>query len=291
MKLGHDEGKYMKWDGFRRSGNVEDRRGMAAGSGKLGLGAVIVALVAGWIFGVNPLTILGLLDGASPPVTQQGSAPHNEDRQAMFVATVLASTEDVWGKLFSEAGRSYQEPRLVLFGGRTNATQTACGLGQSAMGPFYCPADQTVYIDLGFYDTLAKELGAPGEFARAYVIAHEVGHHVQNLLGVLPKIDQARARMSETDANKLSVLQELQADCLAGVWAHHADTQYSMVEAGDIESALNAASRIGDDYLQQRGQGHVVPESFTHGTSAQRMQWFSTGYKSGTVQSCDTLKG
>ncbi len=281
----------MKWDGYRRSGNVEDRRGIATGTGKLGLGAVVVALVAGWIFGVNPLTILGLLDGANPPVaTRQGATPPTNDRQAMFVATVLASTEDVWARLFSEAGRTYQEPKLVLFGGGSNTTQTGCGVGQSAMGPFYCSLDHTVYIDLDFYNTLEKQLGAPGEFARAYVIAHEVGHHVQNLLGVLPKVDQARSRLSEAEANKLSVLQELQADCLAGVWAHHADAQYSMVEAGDIESALNAASRIGDDYLQQRAQGHVVPESFTHGTSAQRMQWFSTGYKQGNVQACDTFK-
>ncbi len=279
----------MKWDGLRRSGNVEDRRG-GGGKGGLGLGAVLVALVAGWIFGVNPLTILGLLDGANAPATQQqGTAPPADDKQAMFVSAVLANTEDVWGKLFSEAGRTYQEPRVVLFGGSTNTTQTGCGVGQSAMGPFYCSLDRTVYIDLGFYETLERQLGAPGEFARAYVIAHEVGHHVQNLLGVLSKIDQARARMSETDANKLSVLQELQADCLAGVWAHHADTQYSVVEAGDIESALKAASRIGDDYLQQRGQGHVLPESFTHGTSAQRMQWFNTGYKSGKVEACDTF--
>ena len=278
----------MKWDGLRRSSNVEDRRGRG-GAGKLGLGTIVVAVVAGWIFGVNPLTILGLLDGANAPITQQGAAPPAGDRQAMFVSTVLASTEDVWAKLFGAAGRQYAEPRLVLFGGGSNTTQTACGLGQSAMGPFYCPADQTVYIDLGFYDTLEKELGAPGEFARAYVIAHEVGHHVQNLLGVLPKVDQARSRMSQADANRLSVLQELQADCLAGVWAHHADSQYSMVESGDIESALNAASRIGDDYLQKRGQGHVVPESFTHGTSAQRMQWFTTGYKSGKVEMCDTF--
>lgn len=279
----------MKWDGLRRSGNVEDRRGRGGGAGKLGLGTIVVAVVAGWIFGVNPLTILGLLDGANAPATQQGAAPPTDDRQAMFVSTVLASTEDVWGKLFSAAGRQYAQPRLVLFGGGSNTTQTGCGLGQSAMGPFYCPADQTVYIDLGFYDTLEKELGAPGEFARAYVIAHEVGHHVQNLLDVLPKVDQARARMSQADANRLSVLQELQADCLAGVWAHHADSQYSIVESGDIESALNAASRIGDDYLQKRGQGHVVPESFTHGTSAQRMQWFTTGYKSGKVEMCDTF--
>lgn len=278
----------MKWDGLRRSGNVEDRRG-SGGRGGLGIGALLVALVAGWIFGVNPMTILGLLDSASTPATQQGSAPVADDKQAMFVSAVLANTEDVWGKLFKQAGRTYQEPKLVLFGGRTNTTQTGCGVGQSAMGPFYCSLDRTVYIDLGFYDTLAKQLGAPGEFARAYVIAHEVGHHVQNLLGVLPKVDQLRARASEAEANRLSVLQELQADCLAGVWAHHADAQYRIVEAGDIESALNAASQIGDDNLQKRGQGYVVPESFTHGSSAQRMQWFNTGYKSGAVDACDTF--
>lgn len=278
----------MKWDGFRRSGNVEDRRG-GGGGRSVGLGAVVIALLAGWIFGVNPLTILGLLDGGSSPSVQQGTAPAGDDRQAMFVSTVLASTEDVWGKLFSAAGKRYQEPKLVLFGGRTNTTQTGCGVGQSAMGPFYCSADHTVYIDLGFYDTLERQLGAPGEFARAYVIAHEVGHHVQNLLGVLPKVDQLRARATEVEANRLSVLQELQADCLAGVWAHHADSQYNMVEAGDIESALNAAAQIGDDNLQKRGQGHVVPESFTHGSSEQRMQWFNTGYKGGKVESCDTF--
>ncbi|MFL9711726.1 neutral zinc metallopeptidase [Methylobacillus sp. Pita1] len=279
----------MKWDGLRRSGNVEDRRGRG-GKGGLGLGAVVVALVAGWIFGVNPLTILGLLDGANAPATQQqGAAPPADDKQAMFVSAVLANTEDVWGKLFSEAGRTYQEPRLVLFGGSTNTTQTGCGVGQSAMGPFYCSLDRTVYIDLGFYDTLERQLGAPGEFARAYVIAHEVGHHVQNLLGVLPKVDQLRSRASKAEANQLSVLQELQADCLAGVWAHHADAQYRLVEAGDIESALNAAAQIGDDNLQKRGQGYVVPESFTHGSSAQRMQWFNTGYKNGKVEACDTF--
>ena len=280
----------MKWDGFRRSGNVEDRRGGGGGGGRgVGIGAVVIALVAGWIFGVNPLTILGLLDGGSGPSVQQGTVPAGDDRQAMFVSTVLASTEDVWGKLFSEAGKRYQEPKLVLFGGRTNTTQTGCGVGQSAMGPFYCSADHTVYIDLGFYETLERQLGAPGEFARAYVIAHEVGHHVQNLLGVLPKVDQLRARATEVEANRLSVLQELQADCLAGVWAHHADSQYNMVEAGDIESALNAAAQIGDDNLQKRGQGYVVPESFTHGSSEQRMQWFNTGYKDGKVDACDTF--
>ncbi|GAB7563629.1 hypothetical protein LG202_16680 [Methylobacillus methanolivorans] len=177
----------------------------------------------------------------------------------------------------------------MLFGGGSNTTQTGCGVGQSAMGPFYCSLDRTAYIDLGFYDTLERQLGAPGEFARAYVIAHEVGHHVQNLLGVLPKVDQLRSRAREAEANQLSVLQELQADCLAGVWAHHADAQYRIVEAGDIESALNAASQIGDDNLQKRGQGYVVPESFTHGSSAQRMQWFNTGYKSGKVEACDTF--
>ncbi|MCB5185100.1 zinc metallopeptidase [Methylobacillus gramineus] len=278
----------MKWDGFRRSGNVEDRRG-GGGGRSVGLGAVVIALLAGWIFGVNPLTILGLLDGGSSPSVQQGTAPAGGDRQAMFVSTVLASTEDVWGKLFSDAGKRYQEPKLVLFGGRINTTQTGCGVGESAMGPFYCSADHTVYIDLGFYETLERQLGAPGEFARAYVIAHEVGHHVQNLLGVLPKVDQLRARATEVEANRLSVLQELQADCLAGVWAHHADSQYNMVEAGDIESALNAAAQIGDDNLQKRGQGYVVPESFTHGSSEQRMQWFNTGYKDGKVEACDTF--
>ena len=240
---------------------------------------MVVALVAGWVFGINPLTILGLLSGADigPAATQQApaGAPPAHDRQAQFVSTVLADTEDVWTRLFKEQGSTYAVPRLVLFRG---ATPTACGQGQSAMGPFYCPLDQRVYIDLAFYDTLRQQLGAPGDFAQAYVIAHEVGHHVQNLLGVLPRVEQLKRGAAPADANRLSVRVELQADCLAGVWAQKARSNFQL-EPADIEEALNAASRIGDDTLQKQGQGHVVPESFTHGTSAQRVRWFSTGYE------------
>ncbi|MEJ2803227.1 neutral zinc metallopeptidase [Comamonadaceae bacterium PP-2] len=283
----------MKWENNRRSDNVEDRRGASGGGGlggrSIGLGTVVVALVAGWVFGINPLTILGLLSGADmgPAATQQApaGAPPANDRQAQFVSTVLADTEDVWTRLFKEQGTTYAVPRLVLFRG---ATPTACGQGQSAMGPFYCPLDQRVYIDLAFYDTLRQQLGAPGDFAQAYVIAHEVGHHVQNLLGVLPRVEQLKRGAAPAEANRLSVRVELQADCLAGVWAQQARSNFQL-EPADIEEALNAASRIGDDTLQKQGQGHVVPESFTHGTSAQRVRWFSTGYERGTLAACDTF--
>ncbi|KAF1020909.1 MAG: hypothetical protein GAK30_02188 [Paracidovorax wautersii] len=285
----------MKWEDNRRSDNVEDRRSAGGGGGGLGgrsigLGTVVVALVAGWVFGINPLTILGLLSGAdvgSAPTQQQASAPPSNDRQAQFVSTVLADTEDVWTRLFKQQGAQYQVPRLVLFRG---ATPTACGQGQTAMGPFYCPVDQKVYIDLAFYDTLREQLGAPGDFAQAYVIAHEVGHHVQNQLGILPKVDQMRRRADAAQANQLSVRLELQADCLAGVWANQAKSNFQL-EPRDIEEALNAASRIGDDTLQKQSQGRVVPESFTHGTSAQRVSWFSQGYQKGALGACDTFNG
>jgi predicted metalloprotease len=221
-------------------------------------------------------------------MVQQAPAkrPLADDRMAKFVSTVLADTEDVWTDVFKKGGADYQKPKLVLFRG---ATSTACGQGQSAMGPFYCPADQKVYIDLGFYETLQKQLGAPGDFAQAYVIAHEVGHHVQNLLGISAKVQQARSRASAAEANALSVRLELQADCLAGVWAHHADNARQLLEKGDVEEAMNAAAKIGDDALQ-RGSGHaVVPESFTHGSSAQRQRWFAAGLKTGTVKACDTF--
>jgi predicted metalloprotease len=209
-----------------------------------------------------------------------------DDRLARFVSTVLADTEDVWTQQFKQAGGTYQEPRLVLFRG---ATSTACGQGQAAMGPFYCPADNKVYIDLGFYETLKSRLGAPGDFAQAYVIAHEVGHHVQNLLGVSAKVDQMRGRVSTAEYNQLSVRLELQADCFAGVWAHHAHKARQILEQGDVEEAMNAAAKIGDDALQRSSGGAVVPESFTHGTSAQRQRWFSTGLNSGAIKTCDTF--
>lgn len=292
----------MKWEGNRESSNVEDRRdngGGGAGGGlggllggrSIGIGTIVVALLGGWVFGINPLTILNLLSGGAPLAQvqqQQGPAqrPPADDRMAKFVGTVLADTEDVWKDIFAKGGATYKEPRLVLFRG---ATQTACGQGQSAMGPFYCPGDQKVYIDLGFYETLTKRLGAPGEFAQAYVVAHEVGHHVQNLLGISEKMDQMRGRVSKVEYNALSVKLELQADCFAGVWAYHANNSRHILEGGDIESAMNAAAKIGDDALQRSSGGAVVPESFTHGSSAQRQKWFDVGLKNGSVKACDTF--
>ena len=285
----------MKWEGNRESDNVEDRRGSGGGfplpGGRgIGIGTIVIALLGGWLLGVNPLTLLGLLSGGGVPPAQVQQAPAQrppaDDRLARFVSTVLADTEDVWRGVFRQAGGSYQEPRLVLFRG---ATPTACGTGQSAMGPFYCPADQKVYIDLGFYETLQSRLGAPGDFAQAYVIAHEVGHHVQNLLGISAKVDQMRGRVSQAEYNRLSVRLELQADCFAGVWAHHAQNARQILEQGDVEEAMNAAAQIGDDALQRSSGGAVVPESFTHGTSAQRQRWFHAGMQQGSLKACDTF--
>jgi predicted metalloprotease len=293
----------MKWEGNRQSDNVEDRRADGGGSGggggsllgallggRLRLGVVVVALLGGWALGINPLTILGLLDGGSMPAgqvqQQPAKRPPADDRMAAFVSTVLADTEDVWTTLFTQGGSVYQAPRLVLFRG---ATATACGQGESAMGPFYCPADRKVYIDLGFYQTLKDQLGAPGDFAQAYVIAHEIGHHVQNLLGVTARMEQRRGQQTQAQFNAQSVRLELQADCLAGVWAHHAQATRQILEAGDVEEAMNAAAKIGDDALQSKGGGRVVPDSFTHGTSAQRQHWFKAGLQSGNVKNCDTF--
>ncbi|MDR6856435.1 neutral zinc metallopeptidase [Variovorax guangxiensis] len=287
----------MRWEGNEQSDNVEDRRsggggfgGLPIGGRSVGLGTVAVAVIAGWIFGINPLTLLGLMSGGEPPaqVQQQGPAqkPPANDREAAFVSTVLRNTEVVWSDVFRQNGGSYTPARLVLFRG---ATPTACGTGQSAMGPFYCPGDKKVYIDLAFYDTLSRELGAPGEFARAYVIAHEVGHHVQDELGVTGKVDQMRGRLSQAQNNALSVRVELQADCFAGIWAHHSQESKKWLDPGDIEAAMNAAQKIGDDALQRSAGRAVVPDSFTHGTSAQRQRWFGAGYKSGKVQDCDTF--
>ncbi|MEE4361909.1 MAG: neutral zinc metallopeptidase [Pseudomonadales bacterium] len=288
----------MKWRGQRRSENIEDRRGAGGvrrpiglpggGRGGLGLGTIAIVLVVGWFLGINPLTLLGALSGGAVPVTaERSAAPPADDDQAAFVATVLADTEEVWGQLFSARGDRYRDPVLVLF---RDATRSACGLGQAAMGPFYCPADQRVYIDLGFFDTLHRRLGAPGDFAQAYVVAHEVGHHVQQLMGVTQRVDALRGRVGETEMNALSVRVELQADCLAGVWAHHSQRGKGWLEDGDVEEAMNAAAQIGDDTLQRRSQGRVVPESFTHGTSAQRMEWFQRGMVAGEVQRCDTFE-
>ena len=287
----------MRWEGNRESSNVEDRRGEGGGGGgfglggrSIGIGTVVIALVGGAIFGINPLTILGILTGGGGPApqVQQGPAqrPPADDTMAKFVSTVLADTEDVWKQIFTQGGATYKEPKLALFRG---AVATACGQGQSAMGPFYCPADQKIYIDLNFYETLKSRLGAPGDFAQAYVIAHEVGHHVQNQLGITQKMEQLRGRTSQAEYNAASVRLELQADCFAGVWAHHAQNARQILEQGDVEEAMNAAAKIGDDALQGGRGGAVVPESFTHGSSAQRQRWFSAGLKGGTVKGCDTF--
>ena len=290
----------MKWEGNRESDNVEDRRGDGSGGGgfglggrSIGIGTIVVALLGGWVFGINPMTILNFLSGGAPTsqVQQQPQTPAQrppaDDRMARFVSTVLADTEDVWKDVFTKAGGTYKEPRLVLFKGQTGTG--GCGTGQSAMGPFYCPADQKVYIDLNFYETLTKRLGAPGDFAQAYVVAHEVGHHVQNLLGISAKMDQMRSRVSKTEYNAMSVRLELQADCFAGLWAHNAQNSRQILENGDVEEAMNAAAKIGDDALQRSGGGAVVPESFTHGTSVQRQRWFDTGLRTGSVKACDTF--
>ncbi|MFT3956607.1 MAG: neutral zinc metallopeptidase [Piscinibacter sp.] len=289
----------MKWEGNRESDNVEDARGSGGGGGGgmrfgggrgIGVGTIAVALVAGWIFGINPLTILGALSGeglgGAPVQSAPATRPPADDTMARFVSVVLADTEDVWRAQFKQMGGTYREPKLRLFRG---SEPTACGMGQAAMGPFYCPGDQKVYIDLSFYETMRTQLGAPGDFAQAYVIAHEVGHHVQNLMGITGKVEEARRRMSETQANAVSVRLELQADCFAGVWAHHAQQARQILEQGDIEEGLNAASRIGDDALQRQSSGTVRPETFTHGSSAQRVRWFKTGLQSGSVQQCNTF--
>ena len=294
----------MRMDGQEESDNVEDVRGMGGGGGGggfsfgggrgIGLGTVAIALIAGWIFGINPLTLLGALsgDGGSPVVQQtpQGHAPAPpaNDPQAKFVSQVLRSTEVVWTDVFRGAGKTYQYPKLTLFRG---SYPTGCGRGDAAMGPFYCPADGHVYLDMGFFDTMSRRLGAPGQFAQAYVVAHEVGHHVQNLLGIADKVDAARQRSTEAQANAMSVRVELQADCFAGVWAKRSQSEQGWrLEPGDIETALNAASQIGDDTLQHKSRGTVVPESFTHGTSAQRVGWFKRGFDSGSADNCNTFE-
>lgn len=282
----------MKWEGQRESEHVEDRRGtpQRLGGGRgIGLGGLVIALLLSWALGINPMTVLGLMGGgesSAPAAPQQGAAAPARDTGARFVSTVLADTEDVWGAYFQRKQQQYQPPNLVLFSGQT---PTACGAGEAAMGPFYCPGDRKVYIDLAFYDTLRERLGAPGDFAQAYVIAHEVGHHLQNLLGITAKLEAARGRASPREVNALSVRLELQADCLAGVWAHHSQRSKGWLEQGDIEEALNAASQIGDDTLQRKAQGTVRPETFTHGSSAQRMQWFKRGLDGGELRGCDTF--
>lgn len=279
----------MRLDDQRESDNIEDRRGGGISSGGLGIGGIVLALVVSYFTGISPTTLLGLFE-QTPLAQHAAPAAHKppvEDKSARFVSKILASTEDVWVDVFQRNGQKYEAPRLVLF---TGSTPTACGTGQSAMGPFYCPGDHKVYIDLAFYRELRERFKAPGEFAQAYVIAHEVGHHVQNLLGVADKVQKARQRSSRAEANALSVKMELQADCLAGIWGKRANDMKSLLDPGDLEAALNAATAIGDDRLQQQAQGHIVPESFTHGSSAQRVRWFKKGFETGDMQQCNTFK-
>ena len=279
----------MKWQGGRRSSNIEDRRGMRPRGGLVGGGiGTILIIIAALYFGVDPSFLIEGMQSSN--VSTSGTQPTADDLRndplADMIAVVIADTEDVWGELFANQGRRYEQPTLVLF---TGSTHSACGLGQAAMGPFYCPADKKAYIDLGFYEEMRTRFRAPGDFAQAYVIAHEIGHHVQNLLGVSNKVRQMQARAGKAEGNQLSVRLELQADCLAGVWANRADKARGILESGDIEEALNAASAIGDDRLQKQTRGTVVPESFTHGTSTQRQHWFRTGLQSGDPDSCDTF--
>jgi len=281
----------MRWEDERRSENVEDQRGMSFGGIGLaggGIGTVVIVIVA-LLLGVDPRALLQQTtqNTAPAPTSHPVQSSPQEDKLKDFVSAVLGSTEDTWTEVFKQAGRTYVDPKLVLFRG---AVQSACGFSRAAVGPFYCPGDQKVYIDLSFYEELRTRFHAPGDFAEAYVIAHAVGHHVQNLLGISEKVMEAQQRGSREHANQLSVRMELQADCLAGVWANRADTARHILEQGDIESGLNAASAIGDDRLQMQARGYVSPESFTHGSSAQRVRWFKQGLESGRVKECDTFK-
>jgi predicted metalloprotease len=284
----------MRWQDERRSENVEDQRGMTGGQIAVrgGLGMMLIVLLASVLTGADPRALLQRMQANQPPgiPQQRQDVPKNpeQEREVEFVKATLAMTEDVWNEQFRKLGRRYEEPKLRLFTGQVN-TQ-GCGFASTAVGPFYCPADQRVYIDLAFYDELARRFKAPGEFARAYVIAHEIGHHVQNLLGISEKVSRMQRQVGKSEANKLSVMLELQADYLAGVWAHHAEQKKHILEEGDIESGLNAASQIGDDALQKQAQGYVVPDSFTHGSSAQRVKWFRKGLVSGDVNGGDTFE-
>ncbi|MFM7464135.1 MAG: neutral zinc metallopeptidase [Cyanobium sp.] len=282
----------MRWSDGRRSENVDDRRGRpgpAMAAGGIGLGGLLLAVVVG-LLGGDPMVVLqqmGTGGGMGGPTASRPRQPTAQENQlADFVSVVLADTEDTWEKEFREVGRQYRPPPLVIFDG---VVASACGQASGAMGPFYCPRDQKVYIDLNFYRQLRQQLGAPGDFAQAYVIAHEVGHHVQDQLGIEQKVTQMKQRLPAAQANQLSVRLELQADCLAGVWAHSTAKQRRTLEEGDIEEAMNAAARIGDDALQRQSSGRVRPDSFTHGTSQQRQRWFATGLKTGDINSCDTF--
>jgi len=301
----------MEWKGRRQSDNIEDRRsdpsmgglgrgggfsfpsggGMGRRGGGLSIGTIIFLVVIYFIFKAMGIDLLQIMDGGMTTggpgyeQSESGNQTPASDEMTAFVRTVLAETEDTWNGIFKSMGRQYEEPRLVLFSGQT---QSACGFASAATGPFYCPSDHKVYLDTAFFNQLSRQFGASGDFAEAYVVAHEVGHHVQNLLGILPKFNQARQHMSEADANKMSVRVELQADCLAGIWGKFTE-QKGILEAGDLEEALNAAQKIGDDTLQKRSQGYVVPESFNHGTSEQRARWFKRGFESGQLSACDTF--
>ncbi len=282
----------MRWRGERQSDNVEDRRGMRVSRGVKvggisGLGLVAIVVVS-LLLGVDPTIVLQQVGQSLPSSTtiEESAQPTANNDMRNFVAVVLAETEDVWNEQFNNAGRTYQEPKLVLFSG---AVDSACGFAQSAMGPFYCPADHKIYLDLEFFNELHSRFGASGDFAQAYVIAHEIGHHVQTQLGIIQKVAQLQARSSKAQANKLSVLMELQADCLAGMWAYQASKKRDILEEGDIEEAINAASAVGDDRIQKKTRGYVVPDSFTHGSSAQRVSWFQRGFEQGNFQACDTF--
>jgi uncharacterized protein len=293
----------MRWQLGRRSQNIEDRRGfsrtrgfplprgipMSRGARRGGLGGIglIIFVLIALFLGVDPsLLFQGDTVTEAPYSEAPGTQPPADDEMAQFVATVLGYTEDTWGALFKQMGRTYREPTLVMFSGQV---ASGCGFAQAAMGPFYCPADEEVYIDLSFYRELRDRFGAPGDFAQAYVIAHEVGHHVQNLLGIAEQVQGVRQQVGETEANSLSVMMELQADCLAGIWAHHTERAAQILEQGDVQEGLDAAAAIGDDRLQRQTQGYVVPDAFTHGSSAQRVRWFREGLDSGDLQACDTF--
>jgi uncharacterized protein len=292
----------MLWKGRRESGNIEDRRGLRfpgggglgggrIGGGGLGLGGIVILLIIAWVLGINPLSLLsgdlGSSDYGGPDQQASTGAPSSPQEEELkhFVSVVLADTEDTWRDLLPKVGGEYRNPKLVLFSG---GAQSACGFAQSAVGPFYCPGDEKVYLDLDFLNELSQRFGAPGDFAEAYVIAHEVGHHVQKVLGIEEQVSNARSGLTETQANALSVRVELQADCFAGVWASHAQKE-GVIEPGDIDEALGAASAVGDDTLQKQTTGHVMPDSFTHGTSAQRTRWFKAGFRSGDINDCDTF--
>ena len=288
----------MRWEDFRSSENVEDRRGMGAGipggRGGLGLGTIVILGLIGWALGIDPRILIGGAEmmagggGGNEQQQQQGRQGPPSDQIGQFAAKILGNTEDVWKVVLpAQMNKQYRPPGLVIF---SDGTDSGCGFAQSAMGPFYCPLDQKVYVDLSFFQDMQRKFGVKGAFAYAYVIAHEVGHHVENLIGILPRVQDRQQEVGGRERNQLSVRVELMADCLAGVWAHHSDQNFKSLEPGDIENAIGAAQAIGDDRLQRQSQGRVVPDSFTHGSSAQRVRWLTTGLKTGDVKSCDTFK-